>query len=227
MTILHDVYASSIPSTFEETEQQRLDLLEDIDKAQAPSLLRKFRTHLVSRRALKLAQRQEMYPAQSEDLLHRAVAVNPKIEQKAHDVLDQIYAEDHPELAVSYIDELPPAKAVAHLALEKTVELSLDLNHYDDTPTVPIPIILQAAVGTINNEQIEHIPESKLRMEAAWNHRAEQMQDQKEARIENATDEEKSEEDDATKLSPEQMKALLLDDDEIDELIDQAKKIAA
>jgi hypothetical protein len=211
MTILHDIYAPSSPSTFEETEQQRLDLLEDIDKAQAPSLLRKFRAHLVSRRALKLAQRQEMYPAQSEDLLHRAVAVNPKIEQKAHNVLDQIYAEDHPELAESYVDELPPARAVAHLALEKTVEFSLDLN--DDSPTVPIPIILQAAVGTINNEQIEHIPESKLRMEAAWNHRAEQMQAQKESRLEAASDEEKSEDDDAEKLSEAEMRALLFDEE--------------
>jgi len=212
MTLLHDLYAPSTTS-YEETEQERLHVIDQIDRAQqSPSLLRKFRSALVSRKALKLAKREEMYPAQSEDLLRRAVALNTGIEQRAHDVIDQMYAKDHPELSEAPFKELPPAKAVAHLVLERTVDLAHDLN--DETPTVPIPIVVEKAVYEVTHEQNERLPESTASIERALRHIADHHQEKKKERLEFATNEQKSEEDDAKKLSTIEMRALLFDDDE-------------
>lgn len=220
MTTFLDRLPLSSPSSFEETNQKRLDLIDTIDETQRKpdSLIRRIRTAYLSRKALSLAKRPEIYTVQKEDLIHRAAAINPHIEDKAHKILDQVYTEDHPELTESTYEGLPPAIEVAHLALEKTVEVSLDMKDDEDTPTVPIPVddIVRIAVEIINAEQSQHIPASTVEMERAWEHKKQLQADQKELRIQEATEKELSEEEDAMALTPEQMQALLDEDDEIE-----------
>ena len=219
MTVLLDQFPAT--SSYENTSQQRLDLIDDIEKAQNQpnSVIRKMRAAYLSRKALRLAQRKQVYLVEGEDLLHRAVALNPNIEEKAHQTLDRIYEEEHPELAEAGFEGLPAAKEVAHLALERTVEITLDLMDHDDTPTIPIPIaeIVGTAVSEVSAEQTQQLPKSKnvTALGKAWKHLGKYRQEQKVERLESATPEKISEVDnDTEKLTPEQMKALLFDDDD-------------
>lgn len=213
MTTLLDHFPHA--TSFEGAEQKRLDLIKDIEKTQLQrnGLLRKIRAAYLSRKALRLAQKEQVYLPQKEDLIKRAVVLNPNLEEKAHDTLDQVYDREHPELASTSIQGLPAAKDIALLALDKTIELSLDL--HSDTPTEPIPVteILAASVGIINAEQSEKIPLSPLRQRQGLLHRKKRMEVQKTERLEKASNEDLSDDDDAVKLSDDEMKALLFDDE--------------
>ncbi len=144
-------YKSS-PEQFEQNNQERLDLINRMDnlhKPEAQGILFGMRSRLIARKAAQIAAREETYPMQAFDLATRLAALNPRLEKKAHTILERKIAgkEDMPR----------PLEELTYRVLEKTVERSSD----NEDDTIPLPRLVIAADHELTEERISHYPPSE------------------------------------------------------------------